>query len=98
MRILLRLDAKLQILTKMYLLSFKNYEVVNKIFDKLYNQECMTWVENHTLSDYSIFVIWQNALIDDKIIKKEWVVINLKNFNKITKSDIYSIFLQTNII
>ena len=30
--------------------------------------------------------------------QKKWVIINLKDFNKITKSNIYSIFLQTDII
>ena len=58
----------------------------------------MTWAENHIFSDYSIFIVWQNALINDKIIKKKQVVVDLKNFNKITKLDIYSIFLQINII
>ena len=57
MRILLRSDAKFQTSTKVYLLSFKDCEVVNKTFDKLYNQEHMILAENHTLSDYSIFVI-----------------------------------------
>ena len=70
MRILLKSDAKLQTLTKVYLLSSKNCEVVNKTFDKLHNQECMKWTENHTLSDYSVFVVWWDALIDDKITKK----------------------------
>ena len=57
MRISLRSDAKLQILTKVYLLNFKNYEIVNKTFDKLHNQKHMTWTENHTSSDYSVFVV-----------------------------------------
>ena len=77
----------------MYSLDAKDHEVVNKIFDKLHNQECMIWAENHTLSDYSVFVVWQDALINNKITKKEWVVINLRDLNKIMKSDIYLIFL-----
>ena len=98
MRILLRSDAKFQTLTKVYSFSSKNHEVVNKIFDKLHNQKHMKWAENHTLSDYSIFVVWQDALIDSKITKKKQIIIDFKNLNKITKSDIYSILLQTNII
>ena len=98
MRILLRLNAKFQTSAKVYLFSSKNHEIVNKIFDKLHNQECMTWAENHISSDYSVFIIWWDALIDDKITKKKQVVVDLRNFNKITKSDIYSIFLQTDII
>ena len=98
MRILLRSDMKFQTSIKVYLLSSKNHEIVNKIFDKLHNQKYMTWAENHIFSDYSVFIVWWDALIDDKITKKKWVIVNLKNFNKITESDIYSIFLQTNII
>ena len=98
MRILLRSDIKLQISAKMYSLNVKDYEVVNKTFDKLHNQEHMIWAENHTLSDYSVFIVWQDTLINDKIIKKEQVVINFRDLNKIMKSDIYSILLQTNII
>ena len=98
MRILLRLDAKLQTSARIYLLDVKDHEVVNKIFNKLHNQKHMTWAENYISSDYSIFVVWQDVLINDKITKKEWVVINLRDFNKIMKSDIYSIFLQTDII
>ena len=98
MRISFRSDAKLQTLTKVYSLDSKDCKVVNKTFDKLYNQKYMTWAENHIFSDYSIFIVWQNALINDKIIKKKQVVVDLKNFNKITKLDIYSIFLQINII
>ena len=89
---------KFQISAKMYLLSSKDCEIVNKTFDKLHNQEHMTWAENHTLSDYLIFIVWQDALIDDKITKKKQVIIDFKDFNKIMKSDIYSIFLQIDII
>ena len=98
MRILFRLNVKLQTSTRVYLFDVKNYEIVNKTFDKLHNQKCMTWAENHISLSYSVFIIWQDALINDKITKKEWVAIDLKNFNKIMKSNIYSIFLQTNII
>ena len=70
MRISLRSDAKLQTSAKMYSLSFKNHKVVNKTFNKLHNQKYMTWAENHIFSDYSIFVVWWDALIDNKITKK----------------------------
>ena len=89
---------KFQTSAKMYSLDSKEHEVVNKTFDKLHNQKYMTWAENHILSDYSVFIVWWDALINDKITKKEWVVVNLRDFNKIMKSDIYSILLQTNII
>ena len=98
MRISLKSDMKFQTSAKMYSFDFKNHKVVNKTFDKLHNQECMTWTENHILSDYLIFVVWQDALIDDKITKKKWVIVDFRNLNKITESDIYSIFLQTDII
>ena len=58
----------------------------------------MFWAKNHISSDYSIFVIWQDVIIDETIIKKDCVVINLKDLNKITESDIYSVSLQSDII
>ena len=82
----------------MYLLDSKNHEIVNKTFDKLHNQKYIIWAENHILSNYSVFIIWWDALINNKITKKKQVIVDFRNFNKITKSDIYSIFLQTDII
>ena len=42
MRISLKSDMKFQTSAKMYSFDFKNHKVVNKTFDKLHNQKCMT--------------------------------------------------------
>ena len=53
---------------KVYFLKSKNHEVVNKILNKLHSQERLSWTKNHTSSEHSVFVIWQNVVEDDKII------------------------------
>ena len=85
----LKFDVKMLITIKIYLLKSKNYKIVNKILNKLHNQEKLFWAENHTLSEYSVFVVWQNVIENDKIIKKKWLIIDLQDLNKITESDLY---------
>ena len=83
---------------RVYFLSLKKYQVVDEIFSKFHKQNRMSWMKNHTSSDYSIFVIWWDAIINETIIKKNCVIVDLKNLNKIMKSNIYLISLQFNII
>ena len=83
---------------KIYLLEFKNRMIINNTFDKLHQKKRIFWSNNHISSEYSVFIIWKNQLVDEKIIKKSRVIINFQELNKIMKSDIYFIFLQTDMI
>ena len=75
MQILLKFDIKILITIKIYFLKLKNYEIVNKILNKLYNQERLFWTENHISSKHSVFVVWWNIIENDKIIKKnDWLL------------------------
>ena len=98
MQISLKSDVKMLITVKIYLLESKNHEVVNKILNKLHNQERLFWAENHISSKYSVFVVWQDVVENDKIIKKKWLIVDLQDLNKITESDFYFMSFQTNII
>ena len=93
MQVSLKFDIKMFTTVKVYFLESKNCEVVNKILNKLHSQEKLFWTENHTSSEYSVFVVWQNVVENDKIIKKKQLIVNLWNLNKITKSDFYFISL-----
>ena len=98
MQVSLKSDIKMLITIKVYLLESKNHEIVNKILNKLHNQKKLSWAENHISSEYSVFVVWQNVIKNDKIIKKKQLIINLWNLNKITESDFYFTLFQTDII
>ena len=98
MWVLLKSDVKMLITIKIYFLESKNYKVVNKILNKLHSQERLFWAENHMSSEHSVFVIWQNVIKNDKIIKKKQLIVDLQDLNKITESDFYFMLLQTDII
>ena len=75
MQVSLKSDVKMLITIKIYFLESKNHEVVNKILNKLYSQERLFWAENHMSSEYSVFVVWQNVVENNKIIKKNnWLL------------------------
>ena len=98
MQVLLKFNIKMLITVKVYFLESKNCEVVNKTLNKLHNQEKLFWAENHISSEHSVFVVWQNVIENDKIIKKKQLIVDLQDLNKITESDFYFMLLQINII
>ena len=79
---------------KMYFVDQKKREIINVTFDKFQTQNKLHYIIQSIVYNYSIFVIWKNTLNE----RKSRVVINIKDLNEIIKNDIYSLFLQTNII
>ena len=58
----------------------------------------MNWIIEITSHEYSIFVIWRIIqLFDKKSKRKNRAIINIRNLNKITKSNNYSMQLQFDI-
>ena len=59
MRIPLRSDWEDKVLkiARVYPLSNKAKEIINKIFDKLYNQGRMDWTNKATPFSYPVFVV-----------------------------------------
>ncbi len=56
MWITLTLDAKIS-LTRVYSLSTKDKKLIDEIFDKLHKQHKLTWTEQSTLYDFSMFIV-----------------------------------------
>jgi hypothetical protein len=44
-------------LRQVYPISLKDQEVINNTFNKLYDQGCMDWTDNHLPSGYPVFVV-----------------------------------------
>ena len=79
---------------KVYFVDSKKRTIIDIIFDKMHVDDKMIWINQSTSFNFSMFVIWRN--IFNKFKNK--VVIDIRNFNKITIFDIYSMSLQSNII
>ena len=85
-------------IAKFYSLSKRNQKFVDKKFDKLHNQIKMSWIIEATSHKYSIFVIWRTIqLFDKKSKRKKRAIIDIRELNKITKSNNYFMQLQFDI-
>lgn len=89
MSITLTLEIKI-LLTRVYSLSTKDKKLIDEIFDKLHEQHKLTWIEQSTLYDFSVFVVWREI----NEIRKKRVVVDIRDLNKIFLQDSYSMSLQ----
>ena len=97
MSITLLSEAKISSV-KIYSVESKNKQLIDDMFDKLHEQDKMKYSKHSILHDYSIFVTWRTILrSDQKSVRKNRVIVNIKERNKITQTDSYSMSLQTNI-
>lgn len=77
---------------KVYSITEKDYDEINKAFNKLHSQERMKYLNELISFTYSVFVVWWIITKkNDTIIKKTKVVINIRDLNKIIMSDSYSL-------
>ena len=91
-------DAKIPF-AKIYSVESKDKKLINEMFDKLHAQERMKYSKQSTSYDYFVFVVWQTILkSDQKSIRKNRVVVDIRDFNKIVESDNYFMSLQFDII
>ena len=91
------LNAKTEPL-KIYFVSSQNREIINKKFDKLHEQNKLRWITEIIFYDFSIFVVWRTIHTSEESVRKNRVIIDIRDLNKVIVSDDYSMFLQTNII
>ena len=85
--------------SKIYFLKSQNRAIIDKKFDRLHVENKMNWITKFTSYDYFCFVIWKTIYFSNKSLKrKERVVINIQNFNKISMFDVYSMILQNDMI
>ena len=96
MRISLKSDWEQRIFdkTKIYSLNKKNRKLVDEIFDKLHESDRLSWTNEFIFFNYSVFCVWKK--VNDK--KKNRSIVDIRDFNAITQSNVYSLFLQFNII
>ena len=96
MRISLKSNWKQRISdkTKIYSLDKKNRELVDETFDKLHEFDRFSWTDEFISFDYSVFCVWKK--INDK--RKNRSVMNIRDLNAITQSDVYFLLFQFDII
>ena len=96
MRISLKFDWENRIISKIkiYSLDQRDKNLIDKTFDEFHQQNRLSWIIDSTSFNYSAFVIWKN--VDDE--KKNKVIINIRELNVITQSNVYFLLLQIDII
>ena len=95
MRIFLKFDWENRVSNKIkvYSLKIKNKQLINDTFDEFHRIDKLFWINEFTSFSYSMFCVWKN--VDNE--RKRRVVINIRNFNVITQSNVYFLFLQDDI-
>ena len=90
-------DAKIPI-AKVYSIGSKDKQLIDEMFNKLHKQERMKYIKYSTAHDYSVFVVWRTILKSgQESVRKDRVVIDIRELNKITETDNYFMSLQTDI-
>ena len=93
-----RWDPK-KVTVKVYSMTEKNCNEIDKTFNKLYEQRWMKFSNELTSFVYLIFVVWRTITKkDDFITHKTRVVVNIQRLNKITMLNSYSLLHQSDII
>ncbi len=83
---------------KIYFLESNEKVLINEIFDNLHAKDKMKWSIKSISFEYSVFVIYRTIMKDEKSIRKNRVVMNIRELNAIIVFDAYSMSAQTNII
>ena len=84
---------------KIYFLKSENRTIIDKEFDRLHVENKMNWITEFTSYNYSCFVIWKIVHVFDKSSKrKNKIIINIREFNKILMFDAYFMILQNDMI
>ena len=95
MSIFLKFDWKSQINNKIkiYSLDQRDKNLIDKTFDDFHEQNRLFWIIDLTSFNYSTFVVWKN--VNDK---KSKIIVNIRELNAITQSNVYFLLLQIDII
>ena len=84
---------------KIYFLKSENRTIIDKEFDRLHVENKMNWITEFTSYNYSCFVIWKIVHVFDKSSKrKNKIIINIRELNKIFMFDAYFMILQNDMI
>ena len=80
--------------SRVYPLREKDRDVINIIFDNLYDKEKIVWINYLTRFSYLVFVVQR----DTPKGRKNRVIVNIRKLNRITELDTYPMPLQSDII
>jgi len=80
---------------KVYPLGTKDRKVVDKTFNKLHEQDRMSWTTTSTPFSYPVFVVWKTLPLGER---KGRAVVDIRRLNQISQTDSYPLPLQTDII
>ncbi len=94
MLIILKSNAILKF-THVYFVERKKREIINSTLDKLHKKSKMRFLTQLISFSFSVFVIWRN-LSDE--IRKERMIMNLKDLNEMIEINSYSMKQQSEII
>ena len=83
---------------RVFKLDTEDKEIVDKKFDNLQTQEKLEYFKKATSYAFSVFVVWTMIYLNDKPMRKTRVIVDIRELNKITEFDAYSMSLQSNII
>ena len=85
-------------LIRVFRISSKNKTFINKKFDVLHVQNKLKWTKTSSYV-FSIFLIWHTVhLQNKKSQRKNRVMIDIRNLNKMSKFNVYFMFFQFDII
>ena len=83
---------------RMFRISSENKTFINKKFDVLHEQNKLKWTKINSYV-FSIFVIWNTMHLQNKESqRKNRIIIDIKELNKMSKFDVYFMFFQFDII
>jgi hypothetical protein len=84
---------------RIYKLEIKNQTVIDKEFDVLHDLSKMKWASKSTSYAYSIFVVWIiTHLMKKSFTRRERMIVDIRELNKIFEHDVYSMSLQSDIL
>ena len=85
--------------SRVYLVDSQNREFINQKFNKLQREKKMNWIKDATSYDFFVFVVWRIIHASNKnSIKKDKIVIDIRDFNKMSESNDYFMSLQSDLI
>lgn len=76
----------------------KDKELVDSVFDKLYNDGKMSWLSRYMLFGCLVFIAWKDMVKDSVKTWKGHVVIDIWALNKVVIKDLYPLPLQEDFL
>ena len=70
---------------RMYFLNNDDKKIIDEIFDNFHRIEKMKWSKKFTFFEFSTFVTWRTIVKDEKKIRKDKTMIDIRNLNVIMK-------------